>query len=91
MKRNDAALSDLPDKISTMEADDKIPDNFKYLVAAIQAAQNQKQTNTGGLAKFLKLEIGAKMMLTVNLDIQDCLINGRTKNISHIEFVQGSV
>ena len=91
MKRNDAVLSDLPDKIYTMEADDKILDNFKYLVAAIQAAQNQKQTNTGGLAKFLKLEIGAKMMLTVNLDIQDCLINGQTGNISHIEFVQGSV
>ena len=30
-------------------------------------------------------------MLTVNLDIQDRLINGRTENISHTEFPQGSV
>lgn len=37
----------------------------------IQAAQNQKQTNTGGLAKLLQLKIGAKGMLTVNIDIQD--------------------
>ena len=31
------------------------------------------------------------MTLTVNLDIQDYLINGCTGNISHIEFTQGSV
>ena len=30
-------------------------------------------------------------MLTVNIDIQDCLIDGQTGNINHIEFVQGSV
>ena len=30
-------------------------------------------------------------MLTVNLDIQCCLINGQTGNISQIEFDQGSV
>ena len=30
-------------------------------------------------------------MLTVNLDIQDCLINDQTGNISHIEFSQCSV
>ena len=43
-----------------MEADDKIPDNCKYPLAMILAAQNQKQANTGGLAKLLKLRIGAK-------------------------------
>ena len=31
------------------------------------------------------------MVLTVNLDIQDCLINDQTGNISHIEFSQCSV
>ena len=30
-------------------------------------------------------------MLTVNLDIQDCLTNGQTGNISQIEFAQISV
>ena len=31
------------------------------------------------------------MMLTVNLDMQDCLTNGQTGNISQIEFAQISV
>ena len=34
----------------------------------IQAAQNQKQTNAGGLPKLLNLKIDAKIMLTTNID-----------------------
>ena len=35
---------------------------------------------------MLKLKIGAKVMLTVNIDIQDGLINCQTGIITHIEF-----
>ena len=78
-----------PDELYTIEAADKIPDNCKYQLAAIQTAQNQKETNRGGLEKLLKLKTGAKVLLTVNLDIQDRLINDQTGNISHTEFAQG--
>ena len=40
---------------------------------------------------MIKLKVGAKVTLTVNLVIQLCLINGQTGNVSHIEFTQGSV
>ena len=60
MERNDAVLNDLPDELYKIESHDKIPDNCKYPLATIQAAHDQKQTNTGGLAKLLKLKIGAK-------------------------------
>ena len=76
MERNEAVLNYLPGELYTVEADDTVPDKFKYPLAMIEAAQNQKQTNTGGLAKLLKLKIGAKVMFTVNVDIQDRLING---------------
>ena len=33
----------------------KFGDNCKYPLATIQAVQNQKQTNTGGLEKLQKL------------------------------------
>ena len=55
------------------ETNDKIPENCEYPLTTLLAAQNQKQTNTGGLAKLLELISGAKLMLT---EIQDCLING---------------
>ena len=38
MKRDDAALNDLPGKLYTIEADDKVPDNCKYPLATIEAA-----------------------------------------------------
>ena len=50
----------------------------------IEAAQNQKQTETGGLAKSLLLKIGAKVMLTVNINIQDGLINGQVGEVKHM-------
>ena len=53
MKRNDAVLNDFLGELYTIEAPDKIPDNCKYTLTTIQDAQNQKQTNTGGLAKLL--------------------------------------
>ena len=49
------------------------------------------QTDTGGWAKLLKPKIGAKGLLTVNLDMQYCLINGQTGNVSHTEFAQRKV
>ena len=61
-------LNYLPSDLYTTDANDKIPDNYKYPLALIQAARNQKQTNTGGSTKLLKLKIGAKVMLTANID-----------------------
>ena len=76
MKRNEA---DLPGEFYTLEANDKIPDNCKYPLALIQAAQNEKQTNTGGLTKLLKLTIGTKAMSAVNIDTQDRLLMPKQK------------
>ena len=89
MKRNVGILNDSPGKLCTIKATDKISDNCKYPLALIQAAQNQKQTNAGGLANLLQLKIAAKVMLAVNINIQDRLINGQTGNISHNKFAQG--
>ena len=89
--RNEAVLNSVPSEVYIIEADNKIPNICKYPIAMILAAQNQNQINTGGLAKLLKLKIGAKVMLTVNVDIQDRLTNGQTGNVKHIEFVLGSI
>ena len=51
MKRNVAVPNELSGELYIIEANDKIPDNCKYQLALIQAPQNQKQTNTGGLSK----------------------------------------
>ena len=40
-----------------------------------------KETGILGLAKLLTLKMGAKLMLTVNLNIQDHLIKSQTGSI----------
>ena len=45
-------------------------------------AQNQIATITHGITKALMLKVGARVMLTVNVDIEDRLINGQIKKVS---------
>ena len=88
LKRNEVVLNDLPGGLYTVEVNEKIPDNYKYPLATMK---EPKQTDTGGLAKLLKLKIGAKVMLKVNSDMQDRPIISQMANNSYIEFAQGSV
>ena len=44
------------------------------------------QSQTCGLAKFLKIKINAKVMLTVNVDIEDRLINGQLGTVFHLKY-----
>ena len=45
MKRNEAVLNDLPGQLYAIEANGKIPDNFKYPLALIQLLRiKTKQT-----------------------------------------------
>ena len=51
IKVNEAVLNDLRGGFCIIETNNKISENCKYLLALIQAAQNQKETDTGGYAK----------------------------------------
>ena len=91
VKRNEVVLLDLPGESYTIKTNRKFTDCCKYSLAAIQAVQNQKEANIGSLAKLLKLKTRTKVMLTVNLDIQDRLINEKAVSINCTEFVQGII
>ena len=79
---NRTFLENLPGQLHQIESIDDIPCNCTYPQEVIAAAQNRKQTDTGGLAKVLELKVGARIMLTVNIDIEDRLINGQVGQVS---------
>ena len=74
---NDSTLNQLAGLPTEIEAIDIVPPNCGFTESDIIAAQNRKPSDTGGLVKCLKLKLEAKVMLTVNLDVQDRLINGQ--------------
>ena len=72
--RSQTALDNLPGEIYSIEANNKITNNCAYSFSAIEVVKNQiKKTNTVDLAKLLQLNVGAKVKLPVNIDIQDYL------------------
>ena len=76
VKYNRKMLGKLPGKIYIVNAIDQIPADCKYPETLISLTQNKKQSETGDVPKCLELKVGAKVMVTVNIDIQDMLING---------------
>lgn len=80
----------LLNEVSTEEIEihaiDTIPTSCNLPECLITAAQN-KHSDTSGPAKTLKLKVGAKVMLTANIVIKDCLINGQMQIIKHFEII----
>ena len=75
LEHNQSMLDQIEGASILINAIDELPKNVSHKL--IELAQNRKQTETGGLANKLTLKMGAKVMLTVNIDISDKLINGQ--------------
>ena len=80
---NDMMLSKIKKPLVSIQALDKLPKNCKVSNSDMQSAQNRKQSESGGLALQLKLKIDARVMLTMNVDIEDRLINGQVGTVNH--------
>ena len=72
-----------------IHAIDDLPKNVS--LNTVNKALNRPQSQTGGLAKLLQLKVGARIMLTVNIDVLDRLINGQIGTVRHIKIDQNTV
>ena len=68
------------DKIASepvrIQAINETPQHIKLTENQIEAVKQRKTCETGNLAYSLKLTIGAQVMLTANVNIEDRLVNG---------------
>ena len=84
-------LNKLPGDLVAIHAIDTILATIGYTQCQIMAAQSRKQPESGSLAILLTLKLESKVMLTVNIDIQDTLINGQMGVVKYFKIVDNAV
>ena len=89
MAYNEKKLQNLEGTAFTINKIEDFPQNVPPRV--IEEAQNRKHTETGGFPLKITLKIGAKVMLTKNIDIADKLINGQIGIIKKVIVKNGRV
>ena len=73
-----------------IDAIDEIPKET-LSQSQIDAIKQRKVSGTGNLVSKLKLKIGAQVMLTSNLDIDDRLVNGLVGTVKQIKYKNNEV
>ena len=70
---NDFMLEQLNENLETCHALDTKKDTFTQLLNIVLP---EKPSDTGNLRKDLHLKVGARVMITTNIDVSDGLTNG---------------
>lgn len=81
---NSQMMSRHSSPLITVIAMEDLPTGYCSSSTEIIEARNRKQSETRGLVYQLKSKIGARVILTMNIDIKDRLINSETGTISKI-------
>ena len=86
---NQAKLKNLSETDLEIFTIDKILEGTP--LALIENLNVESQSSTGGLAYFLHLKKGARVMLTVNFDLSNHLVNGQLDTVDNIVFTQSGI
>ena len=82
-KKNSEMLNILPEEVVTYTV--KAYDTQGGQTSHIDLTKLSNNRNeTGGLHTILKLAVGARVMLTVNIDVSDGLVNGARGEVVHV-------
>ena len=81
--RNEKMLETLTEPLHVINALDVLPKNVS--VSVIDKAFNRSQSQTDGLARVLSIKVGARAMITSNIDVADRLSNGQIGTVKYVK------
>ena len=90
-EHNETQLNALDTQLILIDAIGEIPKDIVLSQSQIDAIKQRKMSETGNLESQLKLKIGAQVMLTSNLDIDDRLVNGLVGTVKQIKYKNNEV
>ena len=82
-EHNDSMLRRIPSTVRryAVKASDAVTGQTKHIDLA---SLSSKRTETGGLHSVLNIAVGARVMLTTNVNVSDGLMNGARGEVVHI-------
>ena len=84
---DEVQLGKLDSDLVSIQATDEIPKHIKLTESQVEAIKQRKFSETGSLAYLWKLKIGAQIMLTANVNIEDRLVNGLVGKVIQFKVV----
>ena len=90
-EHNETQLNTLDTQLILIDATDEIPKDIVLSQSLIDAIKQRKMSETRNLESQLKLKIGAQVMLTSNLNIDDRLVNGLVGTFKQIKYKNNEV
>ena len=88
---NDLMLNEMEGQTISINAIDKNPTEVQLSDKQIDAIRARSIGNSGNLVSILKVKIGAQVMLTSNINIEDRLVNGLVGKVMSIAHEHGTV
>ena len=79
-------LNSINSEMYSITAIDSIPKSVA--LSKIEKVLNRCQSETGGLAGTLELKVNARVILTVNVDLEERLVNGQLGTVKHFQKYQ---
>ena len=86
-QHNEIKLGKITSELVRIQAIDKTPKHIKLTESQIESIIQRKIRETGNLANSLKLKIGAQVILTANVNIEDRLVNGLVDKVMKFKLV----
>ena len=82
---NELMLNEILGEVISINAIDVVPQEIN--LADKQTIKTRKNGDTGNLASVLNLKVGAQVMLTININLEDRPANGLVGKVMYLRYV----
>ena len=88
---NELMLNEILGEVISINAIDEVPQEIHLSDKQTETIRARKIGDTENQASVLSLKVGAQVMLTINIDLEDRLVNGLVGKVMYLRYVRDEV